>query len=436
MKNKIATTTKLKRLMIVMLCCLSCLSVTKLTAQIGLPRTDIWYAFATSTNGSGTGFMVSSVTAFLPTYAGYSSTLPMSGAYISNSPPFSAFGYWVPYVPYTNTYSGGGGTPIDTNKLGAYLIYTNGYKYMSCFAVNTNTSLILQAKPDVVGGYWVDILTVHPTNTTPMIQIPSAYADNTNIEQFFRLLQDTNSPELLWLRMSEGANYAPGVTNYFSPPLVLNDASQFGDGYVTFTDSRTPLPWWSNPNGQRRAIDCDPAGPSEFDLPTNWRFNFTSNTPIHITISLFISTETLTTFIMGNGIPAETSGNGKGWYLICPSGKLALCAENGVMDYEAISAGGILQSSNPTNANWTMITVVWSDQTVSFYKNGALDSVETTGGYPASSDQPFTIANDSLLPSIGLDAQLWEVRIYNRILSATDVSNLYNTLTTGDGSGN
>lgn len=102
------------------------------------------------------------------------------------------------------------------------------------------------------------------------------------------------------------------------------------------------------------------------------------------------------------------------------SGRLDLTLSNGTSYWRHLS-----NSIIPLGV-WTHVVVNWNGTTVNHYINGVLDRSQTQGGVPEMSGVKTWLGRVEGLTPNYFSGAMDDVRIYNRVLSATEVSRLYN----------
>ncbi len=94
------------------------------------------------------------------------------------------------------------------------------------------------------------------------------------------------------------------------------------------------------------------------------------------------------------------------------------------MDSSCSGFNSYNSSATAQAGTWQHVTMTYDGSSFKFYINGSLDSTQTVSGAPCSSATAFRIGE----PAGAYDAfpgSVDEVRVYNRALSAADVSDLY-----------
>ena len=120
------------------------------------------------------------------------------------------------------------------------------------------------------------------------------------------------------------------------------------------------------------------------------------------------------------GIAAHTDGSAgnDGWWAFINN---AAHLEFSMNDSDHESTGTISQGV------WNHVTFVKSGTAILFYINGAYDSTVDNGGNINNSDGTFKIGqNGNFYASVFFDGAIDDVRIYNRVLTQAEITELYN----------
>ncbi|MDP2587110.1 MAG: LamG domain-containing protein [Candidatus Komeilibacteria bacterium] len=177
-----------------------------------------------------------------------------------------------------------------------------------------------------------------------------------------------------------------------------------GDGFVA--DQR---------GASARAYDFDGA---DTTIPTT----LTSNAPFTsgFTISAWIKPVSVGENNFGRIVDKAGAGSADGFsYTFGTGGKLSLATGNGA---------GILNGSAISFNVWTHVLVtVASNATVTHYINGAVSGTPEASGALANNitPRPLTIGNRSDAVDRTFNGAISDVRIYNRVLSTTEITQLY-----------
>lgn len=112
----------------------------------------------------------------------------------------------------------------------------------------------------------------------------------------------------------------------------------------------------------------------------------------------------------------QQDGSGNHWYLEIYNNKI----------YWHTTASGWVSGTNSVNIDaWNHIVIVGNDANTLFYLNGALDKTGAKSSDISSANIPLFIGYNSNFGAY-FNGSLDDVRIYNRVLSTTEIQQLYN----------
>jgi hypothetical protein len=110
--------------------------------------------------------------------------------------------------------------------------------------------------------------------------------------------------------------------------------------------------------------------------------------------------------------------------------------QNGIFGFSDFCTSGQVGSYSPANTvplnQWTQLVATWNGSTASsgvvLYVNGSAISAHPTGcSGSVSSDSAYALTLGATYPNgAPLVGKVDDVRVYNRVLSATEVSTVYN----------
>ena len=96
---------------------------------------------------------------------------------------------------------------------------------------------------------------------------------------------------------------------------------------------------------------------------------------------------------------------------------------HGYINYSNVSTSGTIADDT-----WVHLATTIDDMTLKFYINGSLDSTHTlTTGSKQSQTEPFGVGAISGSGSEGFQGYLDQVSIWNRVLTASEISTIYNS---------
>ena len=153
------------------------------------------------------------------------------------------------------------------------------------------------------------------------------------------------------------------------------------------------------------------------------------------TVSAWIRPESLGDSSFGR-IVDKDNGNANGWlFFVCTSGVAPTCTSSLRLNHDFTGTDGSWSSANNsiTLNQWQHVAVTYSPSATTndpiFYINGVVSAISSENT-PTLSDDTDGVNNlrigDRSALDRSFDGQIDEVRIYNRILSADEITRLYN----------
>lgn len=225
-----------------------------------------------------------------------------------------------------------------------------------------------------------------------------------------------------WVQTTETLSFPADITTGLVGRWALNDgtgsstaADSSGSGLTgTLTNMDVNADWVTGAPGLGGGLNFDGTD-GYVDAGTSATLN-----PVAVTVAAWVKAETFDTY---TAVFSRVSTGGAAFYqlLVKSDGKLALYVQAaGVVSYDGTGTFTL------TTGTWFHVALTYSSTAgLAGYVNGAPDGTASANGALTTASAVASIGTDTETVGREFDGVIDEVRVYNRVLSATDIAGLY-----------